>query len=185
MGVTEDVAWYAFLQGRIYLLHEFLLGFASFPLFLRLEECPDVAVETVRGNGRSTVRAVLELHDTLEHTDVQIAGCRVPLECDLSTPLAHFLSQPALDDTRLSTLGLLMPDKVERMQGLYMLEPFHPDRIPVLMVHGLWSSPATWMEMFNDLRSDPAIRENYQFWFYLYPTGKPFWFSAALLRDDR
>ena len=38
--------------------------------------------------------------------------------------------------------------------------------------------------MFNDLRSDPLVRQNYQFWFYLYPTGQPFWFSAAEMRED-
>ena len=37
-----------------------------------------------------------------------------------------------------------------------MLEPYQPGKIPVLMVHGLWSSPITWMEMFNDLRGRPA-----------------------------
>ena len=42
----------------------------------------------------------------------------------------------------------------------------------------------TWMEMFNDLRNSPGIRDHYQFWFYLYPTGQPFWRSAAQLRRD-
>jgi pimeloyl-ACP methyl ester carboxylesterase len=56
--------------------------------------------------------------------------------------------------------------------------------MPVVMVHGLWSSPITWMEMYNDLRSDPQVRENYQFWFYLYPTGQPFWTSATQMRED-
>jgi pimeloyl-ACP methyl ester carboxylesterase len=65
-----------------------------------------------------------------------------------------------------------------------MLEPYDPKRIPVLMVHGLWSSPRTWMDMFNDLRSFPEIRERYQFWFYLYPSGQPFWVSATQLRAD-
>jgi hypothetical protein len=65
-----------------------------------------------------------------------------------------------------------------------MVQPYQPDKIPVLMVHGLWSSPMTWMEMFNDLRADPEIRKRYQFWFYLYPTGQPFWESAAQLRSD-
>jgi pimeloyl-ACP methyl ester carboxylesterase len=129
-------------------------------------------------------QAVLELHDPLFKPDVMVANRVVPLETDLSTPLAHTLSQPALDDTRLSTLGLLKPEKVAREQGLYMLEPFQPGKIPVVMVHGLWSSPVTWMEMFNDLRSDPQIRNYYQFWFYLYPTGQPFWFSAAQMRED-
>jgi pimeloyl-ACP methyl ester carboxylesterase len=51
------------------------------------------------------------------------------------------------------------------------------------MVHGLWSSPITWMEMFNDLRAFPEIRSRYQFWFFLYPSGQPFWTSAAQLRE--
>jgi pimeloyl-ACP methyl ester carboxylesterase len=54
----------------------------------------------------------------------------------------------------------------------------------VVMVHGLWSSPLTWMHMFNDLRSFPEVRERYQFWFYLYPTGQPFWISATQMRND-
>lgn len=65
-----------------------------------------------------------------------------------------------------------------------MLEPYDARKVPVLMVHGLWSSLITWMEMFNDLRGDSHIRDNYQFWFYLYPTGQPFWTTAAQFRQD-
>ena len=65
-----------------------------------------------------------------------------------------------------------------------MVEAFDPHKIPVVMVHGLWSSPMTWMEMFNDLLAYPEIRSNYQFWFYLYPTGQPFWKSADQMRSD-
>ncbi|MCA9230054.1 MAG: alpha/beta fold hydrolase [Planctomycetales bacterium] len=128
--------------------------------------------------------ATLELHDPLNKSAVQVAQANIPLETDLSAPLAHTLSQPSLDDSRLSTLGLLNPGQIKTLQGLYMLEPFQEDKIPVVMVHGLWSSPVTWMEMFNDLRSDPQIRQHYQFWFYLYPSGQPFWFSGAQMRED-
>jgi pimeloyl-ACP methyl ester carboxylesterase len=142
------------------------------------------AVAVADGSPRRILRAVLELHDPLDSTYVDADGAQVPLETDLSTPLAHNLSQPALDEDTLSTAGLLTPEKVQQVSGLYMLEPFRSDKIPVVMVHGLWSSPVTWMEMFNDLRSDPAIREQYQFWFYLYPSGQPFWQSAADMRED-
>ncbi|MCH2115511.1 MAG: hypothetical protein MK171_11455 [Pirellulales bacterium] len=150
----------------------------SFPVtaFLR--------VNTETSTNSPMQHAVLELHDPLEKPSVRIASVEIPLETDLSTPLAHTLNQPSLDDSRLSTLGLLKPEKAEGLRGLYMLEPYQPDKIPVVMVHGLWSSPVTWMEMFNDLRSDPQIREYYQFWFYLYPSGQPFWFSAAAMRKD-
>lgn len=132
----------------------------------------------------SGVRLVLELHDATDHETFQLAGRRTPLETDLTTPLAFFLDQPDLHEREVSTLGLIQPGSVKQLQGLYLLEPFDPNRIPVVMVHGLWSSPATWMEMFNDLRSDPSIRSRYQFWFYLYPTGNPFWVSAGQLRQD-
>jgi hypothetical protein len=65
-----------------------------------------------------------------------------------------------------------------------MAQPYDPNKIPVVMIHGLFSSPMTWVEMFNTLRSDPQIRDHYQFWFYLYPSGQPFWVSAAHLRGE-
>jgi pimeloyl-ACP methyl ester carboxylesterase len=52
------------------------------------------------------------------------------------------------------------------------------------MIHGLWSSPVTWLQMFNDLRADPDIRQHYQFWFCLYSSGQPFWESARQVREN-
>jgi pimeloyl-ACP methyl ester carboxylesterase len=128
-------------------------------------------------------QCVLELHDPLASSDIQIGGRLAPLETDLTIPLAHFLDSPEFKETDIATWGLLTPEAVQGVKGLYMIEPYDPRRIPVVMVHGLWSSPLTWMEMFNDLRAFPEIRERYQFWFYLYPTGQPFWESAAQLRE--
>lgn len=126
----------------------------------------------------------LELYDPLDRQSVEVANRRIPLEADLSTPLAYFLSQPQFREHDISTAGLLHPGDVKKLQGLYMLEPFDSTKMPVVMVHGLWSSPITWMEMYNDLRSDPQVRDHYQFWFYLYPTGQPFWISATQMRED-
>src|SRR5262249_36280200 len=132
----------------------------------------------------STPHFVLELYDPLERQSISVAGRDVPLESDLSTPLAYFLDLPQFQDSQISTVGLFKPGEMKKLQGLYMLEPYDPTKMPVVMVHGLWSSPVTWMEMYNDLRSDPAVREHYQFWFYLYPTGQPFWFSGTQMRED-
>jgi triacylglycerol esterase/lipase EstA (alpha/beta hydrolase family) len=38
--------------------------------------------------------------------------------------------------------------------------------------------------MIDSLRNDPWIREHYQFWFYSYPSGYPYPYSAALFRHD-
>jgi len=135
------------------------------------------------GEGEAThQRALLELYDPLTATDVMVQQGRVPLESDLTTPLAYFLNNAPL--SQLSTLGLLKPEESQAVRGLYMVQPYQPGKIPVIMVHGLWSSPLTWMEMFNDLRAAPELRAAYQFWFYLYPSGQPFWQSAAQMRQD-
>lgn len=123
----------------------------------------------------------LQLLDPRESDGIVVKNALLPLESDLSTPLAWFLTDPK--KSLLETLALIRPDKTKHLEGLYMITPYDPDRIPVLMVHGLWSSPVTWMEMFNDLQSDPQLRDKYQFWFYMYPTGEPLTFAAANLRD--
>lgn len=126
---------------------------------------------------------VLELYDPLYACNIRVEERLVPLETDLTTPLAYFLDNPDFQEAEDPTFGLLNPDAAMKRRGVYMVEPYDPKRIPVVMVHGLWSSPTTWMEMFNDLRSFPEIRSRYQFWFYQYPTGKPFLDSAAEMRE--
>ncbi|HTN76695.1 MAG TPA: alpha/beta fold hydrolase [Pirellulaceae bacterium] len=148
--------------------------------FLRVMDDP----KTGTAHDGQTKQCVLELYDPLSATNIEVCNREVPLETDLSTPLAYYLNSPALREKNIATLGLLDANKAATFKGLYMVEPYDPEKIPVIMVHGLWSSPLTWMEMFNDLRALPEIRERYQFWFYLYPTGQPFWTSAASMRHD-
>jgi pimeloyl-ACP methyl ester carboxylesterase len=160
----------------------------SFPVTAFLRPLPGAALPSATSGGR--YQGLLELYDPLGNTDIEAAGMRVPLESDSSTPLAYFLSKQAPETVAM--VGLLRPEQLmdlrpgqsQPIMGLYMAQPYEPGKIPVLFVHGLWSSPMTWMEMFNDLRSCPEIREHYQFWFYLYPTSQPFWLSAAQLRQD-
>jgi pimeloyl-ACP methyl ester carboxylesterase len=154
----------------------------AFPVTAVLRVDPDRSAGGRSGDLRQ--HCVLELHDPLASQDVHFGSRRVPLQTDLSTPLAYFLDTPQFRQQTDSTLGLINPQKTSSRRGIYMLEPFDPDRIPVVMVHGLWSSPMTWMPMFNDLRSFDELRRHYQFWFYQYPTGQPFWFSAAQMRQD-
>ena len=136
-------------------------------------------------NGKPVHLCKIELYDPLKQTELEVAGKKVPLESDISTPLAYYWGGTnKVNSMSLATLGLFNPGSSENIKGMYMLEPYDPQKIPVVLVHGLWSSPATWLEMFNDLRAQPEIQKNYQFWFYLYPTGEPFWISANRFRKD-
>ncbi|MEX0793044.1 MAG: alpha/beta fold hydrolase [Pirellulaceae bacterium] len=148
--------------------------------FLNVSDTPLVDPET----GDKVHHCEITLYDPLEIDHVTVQDKPVPLEADVSTPLAYLLDSNTMASTTLATLGLLNPGETQKMQGVYMLEPYDPKKIPVVMVHGLWSSPMTWLEMFNDLRAQPEIQKDYQFWFYLYPTGQPFWTSATQFRQD-
>ena len=68
--------------------------------------------------------------------------------------------------------------------GLSLLRPYRRGRIPVIFVHGLWSSPWSWSPMVEALEADPALRDRYQFWTFGYSTGDPIPYSAWLLRRD-
>ncbi len=140
------------------------------------------ATLVLRFDDETPADARLQIFDPRESDGMLVGDTVMPLETDVSTPLARYLSNK--DISLLDTWGYLRPDRADKVSGLYMVQPYDPDRIPVLMVHGVWSSPMTWMEMFNDLQADPEIRRKYQFWFYLYPTGEPLAFSAAKLREE-
>jgi pimeloyl-ACP methyl ester carboxylesterase len=119
----------------------------------------------------------LQFYDPLR-TAVTAGG--LPLARDLTAPIAYAASQESdgwLDD-------FLRPNRDDQLDGLHMREPFQPDKIPVVFVHGLASDPLTWAQLENDLRAQPAIFSRYQFWFFRYDTGNPFLASAARLRHQ-
>ena len=131
-----------------------------------------------------SLNCTLHLLDPLENRTIHVANRTAPLESDVTTPLAVFLSDPLLNTSLLGVISMINADIAQEVAGLYMLDPFDPNKIPVVLVHGLGSTPMTWTEMFNDLRANPRIRENYQFWFYMYPSGQPFWVSAREMRRE-
>jgi hypothetical protein len=68
--------------------------------------------------------------------------------------------------------------------GLYMLQPYDPDRIPLIFVHGLLSTPRMWRNVVNELEADPVMRGRYQCWVFGYPTGNPPAYSAMRFREE-
>ena len=68
--------------------------------------------------------------------------------------------------------------------GLALLRPYKRGKVPVLFIHGLWSSPWSWSHMIESLETDSALRDRYQFWTFGYSTGDPLPYSAVLLRSN-
>lgn len=125
----------------------------------------------------------LELYNPLTIQAIQAAGQTVPLETDLTTPLAYFLATSNLNDIT-DIVGFVRGDSIRAHTGMRMIAPYQPGKIPVVLVHGLLSSPLTWAPVINDLQADPTLRERYQFWYYYYPTAEPYLATAARLRRE-
>ncbi len=68
--------------------------------------------------------------------------------------------------------------------GLSLLRPYRRGKVPVVLIHGLWSNPWSWARMIEVLEADAALRNRYQFWTFGYSTGDPLPYSASLLRRD-
>jgi pimeloyl-ACP methyl ester carboxylesterase len=65
-----------------------------------------------------------------------------------------------------------------------MLQPYDPDRTPLIFVHGLISTPQMWRNVINEVEKDPELRGRYQCWVFGYPTGNPPAYSALRFREE-
>src|ERR1700730_4990347 len=127
-------------------------------------------------------RCVLSFEDPLAEETVRVDGYIYPLAADFTVPLAVMLA--STNPKKLELTRLLNPAKYAETAQISRLQPYDPNKAVVLLVHGLMDSPATWTPMLNTLRGDANIRRNYQFWFYSYPSGYPYPYSASILRHE-
>lgn len=129
---------------------------------------------------QSTELPRMHFYLRLNRERVPIGRYQYGLAADFSAPIALYWKMTEVDRFRL--LGLFRPQKAVNMRGLSFNEPYDPEKIPVVLTHGLMSSPNTFANLVNRLLQDPEIRKNYQFWYFGYPTGIPWMLSAAEYR---
>src|SRR5262249_10196995 len=122
-----------------------------------------------------------ELYSSYDVDHVVVDDRRIPLQNDTSATLAY-----SLNDASLWKLGSAQFfSSEERIKsGIYFTQPYEYGRIPVVFIHGTFSSPVWWAEMWNTLRADPVLRKRYQFWNFVYNSGNSVTYSAARLRAE-
>jgi pimeloyl-ACP methyl ester carboxylesterase len=144
---------------------------------LRRVYAPVTAV--IRFSGQ---QAQLQFMDPFKADRIQVGERDFPLAIDLRTPMAMLIARERPE--RLGLSRVMDPQKYAETARLCQLQQYDPARTPVIFVHGLQETGASWTPMIDTLRNDPWIRKRYQFWFFSYPSGYPYPYSAALFRRD-
>ena len=146
--------------------------------FLRIDNIGETLV-----SGR--LRGEMTLTTPQETPEVRVNGHRVPLDFRPTTALASTLEGSQVYDLELK--GLLSGDlqlfkqSARFKDNVFLMAPFRPGRIPLVLVHGTASSPARWAEVLNEILNDPVLRQRYQIWLFTYNTGNPIFYSGGLL----
>lgn len=124
--------------------------------------------------------AVLDFYNPYLFDSTRVGTAMVMLDRDLSAPVAY----AAEHSSRNYLEGFLDPRDADVKPKLWCWEPYRPGKIPLVLIHGLYSDPSTWADAVNALCAQPDIYRNYQIWFYGYPTGGAVLDSAAKFREQ-
>lgn len=133
--------------------------------------------ETLHFRGRNCIAYYV---DPLATESIKFGSHTFPVAADFTAPIGLALAE--LKPRKTEIKRFLNPAAFASSTRLARLQPYDPKKIPILVIHGLGDSQATWAPMIEALRGDATIRQNYQIWFYSYPTGYPYPLMAAVLR---
>jgi pimeloyl-ACP methyl ester carboxylesterase len=131
------------------------------------------------GNPRQVTFA---LYDTNKVESITVRGRELTVAADFTAPFALLISKSKLS-ALLGLSRMIQTEDFDKSAGFSMVQPYDPNKIPIITVHGLLSSPLTWIDLHNDLMGDPEIRKRYQIWHFSYSTGMPILLSASLFRE--
>lgn len=113
----------------------------------------------------------VHLYNPYQNESVSILNNDYPLAANFSAGYGLWLAENQLDGVGYLNLITRKPDA--SLPKLFMLEPYDPNKRVLIMLHGLASSPATWVNLTNDIFNDDKLRDNYQVWQIFYPTNLP------------
>ncbi len=122
----------------------------------------------------------LELYSPFDHSKILVGDAKVPLETDTTIATAYTMNQAFVWKIGMAQF-FSSEEKIPT--GIYLTQPYRRGKVPVVFVHGTFSSPVWWAEMMNTLAADPVISHRYQLWYFIYNSGNPTVYSATRLRE--
>ncbi|MDO6565992.1 alpha/beta hydrolase [Alteromonas sp. 1_MG-2023] len=101
------------------------------------------------------------------------------------SPSATYLA--LLNDATVGGLrwqGFVGTKQAKALRGIYVIGEMSDTKIPLIMIHGLNSSPLIWRYLTMAVMNDEWLNECYQVWHVLYPSGQPPLYSAMKIRRE-
>lgn len=136
---------------------------------------PTTVLLEFEGDGLDQVlsrrEARLLILDPSQSRTTRIRSQQVPVAANFSASYALWLSRAGF--RRQSLLGTLGRDASLTRPRIHLMQPYDPDRLTVIMLHGLASSPEAWANLANEVLGDATLRDHFQIWQVHYPTNLP------------
>ncbi len=116
-------------------------------------------------------RVHLQARDPYRDDAIALAGHDVPLAANFTAAYGVWLARSGFASQSIRSLlgregGITTP-------RILMMQPYDPNRLTVVMLHGLASSPEAWINVSNEVMGDENLRRHYQVWEVYYPTNAP------------
>jgi triacylglycerol esterase/lipase EstA (alpha/beta hydrolase family) len=126
-----------------------------------------------------------ERHLSLINTQntIQLNGSRFELNRDDAAPIAA-MSTRGRSVAHSGFRNMLRPASMRERTGIFLTEPYDPNKAIVLIVPGLQSTPFAFTDLMKAMRRDPEVSAHFQVWTFLYGTGTPVLFNALQLRQE-
>lgn len=116
-----------------------------------------------------------------KRSEVAIHDIKMPLAANFTSSYGLWLAHAQFGRQALMTLFGL--GDVLQKARIYMMQPYDPNRRIIIMLHGLASSPETWVNMANEILGDEKLRQHYQIWQVYYPTNLPLMVNLYEIRQ--
>jgi pimeloyl-ACP methyl ester carboxylesterase len=128
----------------------------------------------------TSLHARIDIFDPYQRRTVRVQGADVALAGNFTSPYGLWLARSRFRAQALRTLfGRSSP--LERTEVL-MMQPYDPQRLTVVLIHGLAASPDSWVNVANEIMGDERLRDRYQIWQVYYPTNLPLAISQLDVR---
>lgn len=114
---------------------------------------------------------------------IELNGSTYPLNIDNVAPIAE-MTRRGQRVARAGFGSMLDSAKMPVKTGIFLTQPYDPNKIPILLVHGLQSTPFAFVSLVDAIRRDPELNQRFQVWTFLYATGSPVMFNALELRRE-